>query len=81
LYFVDAIGTERLNSSPDVRDTVAQLAHGGLTHRRPQTPGDCHIRLSFCSALLVESQKLYLSCKRIRCINCTSFSSGTFWKL
>ena len=32
--------TEYVNSSPDVRDTGMQLAHGGLTHRRPQTPGN-----------------------------------------
>jgi len=36
---VKNVGTDRLNSSPDVRDAGMQLAHGGLTHRRPQTPG------------------------------------------
>ena len=35
-------GSERLNSAPDVRDAGGQLAHGGLTHRRPQTPGNWH---------------------------------------
>ena len=64
LFSIHAVGTERLNSSPDVRDAVAQLAHGGLTHRRPQTPGYCHIHLCFCIAALVECRELHPSCKR-----------------
>ena len=42
---VKNVGTDRLNSSPDVRDAGMQLAHGGLTHRRPQTPGTWRIYL------------------------------------
>ena len=30
-----------------MRDAGMQLAHGGLTHRRPQTPGNWHIHLQY----------------------------------
>jgi len=62
LFIVKNIGADRLNSTPDVRDAGMQLAHGGLTHRRPQTPGNWFVYIACIAVLSVAEAFINFTC-------------------